>query len=793
METQLRQPDVLALDSLNMTETWRRWKRKWTLYATATDLSTKSKEVQSSTFLDVIGPDADDLVTKTFQFADGEDKDDVTVLIAKFDERFKDKKNITMERHRFNTRVQQHGETIDSFVTDLKAISNNCEFGEIQNDLIKDRIVVGIMNNKVRAQMLQKSSLTLEQAIEACKVSEQTQAHMSALNDQQPASIDQVGTQQSTFQCRRCGKLHQARSCPAFGRTCTKCGKKNHFANKCRTQQATSNQSSGATTEQPAHGRRQNKRGRKKKKKPQTHQVDVESCPSEEDDSKRDDEMFVGDLDDACNTGNETEWHVHLRVNGSGKHKYKMDTGSKCNVMSEKTFKGLAKRPKLKKPRVRLVSFSNHKVKPIGKSSVLVEHKNKFYTVEYQVVRGNYAEVIGLKTCVQMNLVQRVDTVDNKNKNEKQKTGTPQKKYEDVFDGLGCLEGKYHINLKQNVQPVVHAPRRVPIALRDKVKDELARMEKLGVIRKSETPNTWVNSMVTVLKSDKKKVRICLDPKDLNNAIEREHYPMRTIDDITDKLTGAKYFSKLDANCGYWQIQLDDESAKLTAFNSPFGRYEYLRLPFGVCNAPEVFMRKMSETFDDLPGTEIIMDDILVYGSTEKDHDQNLEKVLQRCREKNIKLNKQKCQFKVQEVKYMGHTVTAQGLKPDDNKIKAIQAMQSPTDKKGLQEILGMVTFLARWVPNLSTVTAPMRQLLEKDVVFEWGEAQDQSFKEVKKLLTCAPVLQYYDVSKPVQLTCDSSQYGLGSCLLQDGKPVGYASKSLTDAQTRWSQIEKNY
>jgi len=788
METHLRQPEELTLDSPNMAETWRRWKRKWTLYSTAIKLSTKTKIVQSSTFLDVIGPAADDLVTKSFVFAETDDKDDVTVLIAKFDEKFKEKKNITMERHRFNTRMQQPGESIDAYVTDLRAISNNCEFGTLQDGLIKDRIVVGITNNSVRAQMLQKSALTLEQAIDMCKSVEQTQAHMSTLNDQTTASMDQVRTHQTTFLCRRCGKTHQPRSCPAFGQTCSKCGRKNHFASKCRTQQTTRNQSSEEPPAASARGgQRQNKgRKKKKKKKPQT-QVDVESAS--EDDSRSDYEtLFVGDLkDDTCEY--DTEWHVDLRVNGSGKHRYKIDTGAKCNVMTQKTYKGLAKRPKLMNSGVRLVSFSNHKVKPIGKCRVLVEYNKKYHTVEFQVVRGNYAEVLGLKTCMQMNLVQRVDAVDSGKQNKKPKTGLPEK-YKDVFDGLGCLEGKYHINLIPNVQPVVHAPRRVPVALRGKVKNELKRMETLGVIRKCTTPSTWVNSMVTVMKPDK-SVRICLDPKDLNMAIEREHYPMRTIDDITDKLTGAKYFSKLDANCGYWQVQLDDESAKLTAFNSPFGRFEYLRLPFGVSNAPEVFMKKMSETFDDLDGVEVIMDDLLIYGSSQEEHDKNLENVMKRCQEKNIKLNIKKCQFKVQEVKYMGHTVTAQGLKPDDNKIEAIKAMQSPKDKKGLQEILGMVTFLARWVPNLSTVTAPMREMLENDVIFEWGDAQEKSFKKVKELLTSAPVLKYYDVTKPVQLTCDSSQYGLGSCLLQEGKPVGYASKSLTDAQTRWSQMEK--
>ena len=164
--------------------------------------------------------------------------------------------------------------------------------------------------------------------------------------------------------------------------------------------------------------------------------------------------------------------------------------------------------------------------------------------------------------------------------------------------------------------------------------------------------------MVTVIKPN--KVGICLDPRDLNLAIKREHYPMKTIEEIVAEIPGAKVFSTLDAKSGFWQIKLSEES---------FGRYRFTRLPFGIKSAPEIFQRTMSQLLDDIQGTEIVIDDILVWGRDVSEHDARLKQVLNRAQEVNLKLNLDKCQIRKAEVSYIGHCLTKEGLKPDPEKI----------------------------------------------------------------------------------------------------------------------------
>jgi len=258
--------------------------------------------------------------------------------------------------------------------------------------------------------------------------------------------------------------------------------------------------------------------------------------------------------------------------------------------------------------RARLVTYAGQCLKPKGKCLLLTEYKRKYHDIEFQILDEKVQPVLGLKTCVRLGLIKRIGEVKTLSSQD------AQEKYADVFEGLGCIEGQQHIKIREDAQPVVHAPWKVPVALREKVKAELRRMEKLDVIEKVTEPRAWVSSMVTIWKPEKQKIQICMDPKDLNAAIEREHYPMRTIEEVMARMPGARVFSTLDAQCGYWQVKLDKASSELCTFNSPFGRYAYKRLPFGINTAGEMFQRLMTEMFEDLDGVEVIVDDILMWG-----------------------------------------------------------------------------------------------------------------------------------------------------------------------------------
>ena len=266
---------------------------------------------------------------------------------------------------------------------------------------------------------------------------------------------------------------------------------------------------------------------------------------------------------------------------------------------------------------------------------------------------------------------------------------------------------------------------------------------------------------------------------------------------MATRLNGAKAFTKLDARNGFWHIQMDKESSRLTTFHTPFGRYCWRQLPFGICSAPEVFQRRMHEVVEGLVGVEVVADDFLVvgYGHTieqaTKNHDENLVAFLRRCNKENLVLDADKLHLRQTSVPFIGHVATDEGLKPDQAKVKAIADMPAPTDVAGVHRFLGMVQYLSKFLPHLSDMTKPLRDLLQKETEWCWEENQEMALRKIKDAVCATPVLRYYSLDEEVTLQCDASQFGLGAVLLQNGQPVAFASRTLTSAETRYAQIEK--
>ncbi|KAG8192393.1 hypothetical protein JTE90_017931, partial [Oedothorax gibbosus] len=273
--------------------------------------------------------------------------------------------------------------------------------------------------------------------------------------------------------------------------------------------------------------------------------------------------------------------------------------------------------------------------------------------------------------------------------------------------------------------------------------------------------------------------------------IKREHYPIPTQQAIFSQIEGAKYFTVLDASSAFLQIPLAEESSKLCTIATPFGRYCFCRLPYGLASSPEVYQKAIDNIFSGLEGILVYIDDILVYGKTEEEHDIRLKSVLDMARKQGLNLSKEKSQIKVNSVKYLGYNLTSEGLSVNVDKIKAISEYKSPENKAELQRFLGMVTYLGKFISNLSDKTGILRQLLSKDNEFIWSDNEQRAFNHLKECIVNAPVLSYYDPNKRSTVSVDASQYGLGAVLLQGENAVAYASVSLTDTQQRYSQIEK--
>ena len=289
------------------------------------------------------------------------------------------------------------------------------------------------------------------------------------------------------------------------------------------------------------------------------------------------------------------------------------------------------------------------------------------------------------------------------------------------------------------------------------------------------------------------EVRPCLDARDLNKAIIQENHKPQTVEEIAHQLADAVVFTKADALKAFLQVHLTKESSKLLVINTHKGCYRFKRMPFGVKMSQDVFQMKMDLIMERCPGVISIHNDIVVYGVSDEDHDANLINLLNVAQVEGLVLNSKKLELKRLRVSFFGVEYSADGMHPCPKKIQGITEMTPHIDKEQLASFIGMETYMGNFMPHLSHHTEPLWAMLKQEAVFTWDEMANASFQKIKDLIakSATKPLRYYDQRKPVTVQVDASQRGLGTCLLQEGEPIAYASKSLTDTETRYANIER--
>ena len=783
-------PSPLNLtDRLHQGENWKSFRREWKFYELAAGIHKKQEEVRVASLLNVIGKEGMDMYD-TSQWANASDALKIDKVLEKFEERCVPARNETYERYVFFKREQLSSESLDNYITALMKLSESCGFGALRESLVRDRLILGVKDDRVREKLLGKRDLDLDKAIETIKASQVTHERATEISEESSGheDINRVSHKPpfknkrrktpppklpspnkgppKLKECLFCGGKHalERKLCPASGQKCKKCGKQGHFAVKC-------------------HG---NSEGAK------VHMVE--------------EEFYIHSF------GGQDQALVSLTVNDSASVTFQIDTGSTANILPLQDYIRATNdhsKAKIVPKDITLVMHDLSRRKALGFARMKVEHNGSKHELNFVIVDQKVTPLLGLQSSKGMGLIKiMVSSADTPINNvieapkqdpvvsENVTNDSVLSPFVDVFQGIGCLPGEYNIQLSKDVHPVVHPPRRVPVPKKEAMKTELDKMVAKEIITPVTEPTDWVSSVLAVPKKDG-SVRICLDPKDLNTAIKRSHYPLPTVEDITTRLTNAKVFSVFDAKSGFWQVKLTEQSSFYTTFNTPFGRFRWLRMPFGISSAPEIWQRKMHEAIEGLQGVEVIADDFLVCGFGDtvdeavKDHDQNLTAFLQRCRKLNLTLNLQKVKLRLSQVPFMGHLLTADGVVTDPNKVRAIRDMPTPTDVKSLKRFLGMVTYLAKFLPNLSSVCEPLRRLELKNTEWCWLPVHDEAVQSIKNLVCKAPVLKFYDVNQEVTIESDASLSGLGASLLQEGQPVAFASRALTPAEGRYAQIEK--
>eukprot|EP00731_Ephydatia_muelleri_P009037 Em0004g1375a len=612
---------------------WPSWVRGFERFREASGLKEKEEEVQVRALIYMMGDKAVDIL-RSFGLKD-EDKKKYKVVRDRYEAYFVKKRNVIYERAKFNLRKQEDGEPVDDFVTSLYSLAQYCNFGDLHDEMITDRLVVGLRDANLSEKLQLDSELTLEKAIAMARQSE---------------NISTVSKQSGTG--------------------------------------------------------------------------------------------FVGILD----AGGERPWFVTLQLQGISV-RFKIDTGADVTVILESVFKRIRNANLMHSDRI-LCGPAKNALHVIGQFNATLKHRGGVTSEEMYVVRGLQTPLIGLPAIKALGLVVRVCATESGDYATRILHSYP-----DLFTGLGTLGEEYKICLRPHAQPfALYTPWRVALPLMNAVKEELERMVELGVIRPVQEATEWCAGMVVVPKADG-KIRICVDFTKLNESVCRELHMLPCVEQILAQLSGAKVFSKLDANSGFWQIKLSESSSPLTTFITPFGRFCFQRLPFGITSAPEIFQKRMSEI-------------LLV--------------LMELC----------------SSVKFLGQIVDAHGVRPDPNKVTAIRGMAAPMNTTELRQYLGMINQLSKFTPNIVELTKPLRELLSKKNEWTWNEIHQKAFSKLKDEVSTQPVLSLYSPKLDTIVSAEASSYGIGAVLLQrlldrSVKPVSYASRSLTPTVQKYAQIEK--
>ena len=580
--------------------------------------------------------------------------------------------------------------------------------------------------------------------------------------------VDERTTKPTTAGCYRCGRQgHLPQNCKFKEALCHSCGKMGHIAVACRNKL-----------------RQQNPR--------LTHKhVQLDSEEEEEEELSQ-----LNGIDERNIQLLNAKPLMEVYINGQ-RVWMEIDTGAAVSVISQKIL-----RIPVQQSAKQLRSATGQILELAGEAKVKAQVKGKREVVKIYIAKGECPALFGrdwistffgkdwLQRLININAVssQRVPT----------KLQTLLEKYaETVFKpGLGKLKGiTASLTIKSDVTPKFCKPRPVTFAVWPKVEETLEKMVKEGTVEKIDFSD-WATPIVPVMKPDG-SIRMCGDYKvTLNPCLKVPQHPIPRAEECFHAINGGKKFTKLDLAQAYNQIMLDEASKQLTTINTHCGLYRWCRLPFGVAASPAIFQGIMDKVLHGLHHVVWYLDDILVSGENDEQHLSNLEEVLSRLEKYGLRARLSKCRFFQDSVEYLGHEINQEGIQPLEKKVSAIKQAPTPKTVEQLESFLGMINYYGKFLPNLSTIAAPLNQLRHKNKSWKWGNQEEAAFQLLKRELVSTKILVHYDPTLPVKLDCDASSVGIGAVLshqMKDGteRPIAFASRSLMKAERNYSQIER--
>ena len=822
-----RQSDLPKLDiQVDRGGDFEAWRAQWTSYCTLSGLAGESAATKVQVLTLCLSRETLSIVNNLG--LSEEQRSDSAAIIQAIKRHIDGQINESVERRNLRSRRQQPGESFDDFLVALRELTKTCNFcsNPCAQKSIRDQIIEGLIDQDTVEHLLRQQELTLEAAITICRAQEAAKKQCRSIQEGTPASVLAIQQhkqqplpiqrkqplqrpqppQQRQQQCPGCGSkphLGGRTHCPAYDKTCHHCSKIGHFAKVCRARQSRT----PGTTQPPAYP-----------------SANVMYIPPEDATITEQSPNHLSALRQVTGTDHAPTISIQVStVNGSAVTSMLPDTGADISAAGPHLLTLLDEHPSNLLPSlISPLTASGHKMTPMGKLPTTFSLQGRTHREEIHVFKDVTGVMMSWKACKALGILPPCYPtplpVAPAAINAKEQANPPTvtinaailqpplsstdqltTAFPTVFDGhIRVMQGEeFHIAITDSAKPFcVHTPRTIPFAYREKLQAELQLLESQHIITPVTEATAWCAPIVVTPKKNSDKIRMCVDLSHLNRFVIRERYqsptPAEAVADIA--ASEAKIFTVLDALKGYHQCPLNETSQPLTTSITPFGRYKYLRAPYGLSSISEHYNRRMTEAFRGLSGFRRIVDDFVIYDSNISEHEKHVRQFLQRCADCNITLNTDKCQFFKRQVTFAGFQLSAEGYQVDPSITLAITAYPSPTNRSELRSFLGLVNQLSTSTNTLATLLGPLRPLLSTKNEFMWSATQDEALSQIKKSLTTAPVLSFFDIHKPTRLCTDASRQGLGFILQQKTAErwvlVQAGSRFLSEAEARYAVIE---
>ena len=706
---------------------------------------------------------------------------------------------------KFQQRKKKGEETLRELYADLKELANDCDFGTQFDARVRDQLFMAVDSEiyypHLVAENLSLQSMSSSDTLERISNFEKAFCGEKLASGVHALSLREGGDSfRQGMSCKHCGYPHPSEKCKFSHLSCSRCGIKGHLKRVCRFNKE-NNPGKKGWSEQGNQRKGDSGNGfyKKKTNRKSANALMEELSGGEDSDSSQllslqevnhDREEGTDQLGPCVNALATVKTKISIVVDGR-KIPFEVDSGAGVSTLTCDWVQSL--NLPVQSCGKKLKAYGNGMVTVIGKVYVNVEY-NKFSTRQVFYVVESEPNLCGRDLMSKIGI-----TLSGINEDVSGCINTIMNA-EEQLEGFSA-DPKLPINstvakvhLKEGAVPRFQKARTVPFHYREMVEEALDQLVSGGIIEPVDF-SEWAAPIVPVLKADKRSMRICADFKDLNQKIVCDKYPLPRVDEILSAVGGSKIFSKIDLKDAYLQLPVDDESQKLLVINTHKGLFKYKRLPFGLSSSPAIFQKFMSQMLADIEGVAVFLDDILVGGGSQEEHDQRLNRVLNEFKKHNVAINKKKTVLNSSSIEYLGYVISGNGIKPSPKKLAAVLEAPPPKSVGDVKSFLGMVTYYSRFVKNFSSLLSPLYELLKKGAVFKWTSVESQAFSKIKTELSESELLANFEGNHPVIVETDASPVGVGCVLLQEvngrERPVYFASKKLSAAELNYSQLDK--